>query len=165
MDHHCDFLGCWIGFNNHKHFVLFTFYISVELAFLLIVYLHAITVFKFGSDSVAKLVLGYIVPILVLMPVFVFTFFLFVTHFVFDLLNVTKLEYNISFKCRPFDTKHSFLNFKESFGDPKFKGLWLLPVDPGSWSKTKQDNNLDPLGPRTGIKKKDGHQFFYRVPN
>ena len=166
MDHHWPFVGNWIGFNNHKHFVLFNFYVTITWIHLVVAYLHGIIVFKFASKDSARFIVGYILPIVFLILVIMTSTFFTWTHILLDLLNVTTLETYTSLIVRPFDTGSYILNLKDSFGDPKTKLLWLLPIDPssGCWRKKTEDNNFK-MGSRWGDSNIEGHQYYFQVVN
>ena len=164
MDHHCPFVGNWIGFNNHKFFILFNFYSTISSALLVIVYIHGIAVFKFANGDPTRYIVGYIFPIIFLIFVFFTALFFLWSHFLYDLINVTTLEIYVSISIRPFDTKSWLLNLKDSFGDPKTKLLWFLPIDASSsfWKK-KQSNQLVKMSSRSGDKDTDGHQYYFQA--
>ena len=92
MDHHCKFLNNCIGYRNYKYFIVFLFYASVSLIFLLVTMIEGFSFYfheyTWESINCKLFVAGYIY----IFSIFIGVIDLYIYHLSVIFKGVTTIE-------------------------------------------------------------------------
>ena len=134
MDHHCWFLNNCVGINNHRYFFQFLLYVGLILLEYEITYYVSSSYILENESYLLYLFASFMFYVGILLEIFITG--LFITNMRCVLNNQTYLEQKIMFDQfarygfvtdqRQYDKGTRLANFKEVFGECKFK--WFLPL-------------------------------------
>ena len=129
MDHHCPWIGNWVGFNNHKYFVWFLIY-SLNGAIIISgwIIISIILGVAQKDPKSGEIDIHHLIAWVLSTSIGCALFLLLSVHLYMLGANETTIEMGAYGKRNPFDRKDWYSNFQTIFGDD-FK-TWFIPVPP-----------------------------------
>lgn len=141
MDHHWPWVGNWVGFDNHKFFVLFLFYSMIWTSVMTTGLLLSIVMNEAKTNKDSKETdIHYLIGTVFSLAVGWAVMLLLGVHTFLLATNYTTIEMGCYGRRHPFQNKKWYLNFEHVFGNNLL--TWLIPIKP----KHRSTDGINYLG-------------------